>query len=153
MEIIKLLHGVLRWAVLLLAILSIVKALQGMLAKKTFTKQDNLISLIFTSICDLQLLMGLYLYFFGASGLKNIQNQGMKEVMGKSYDRFFAVEHITMMILAIALVHIGRVRAKKASSDLSKHKNSFWFYLIALILILASIPWPFKAGFEGFGWF
>jgi hypothetical protein len=72
--------------------------------------------------------------------------------MKNSYARFFAVEHISMMLIAIILIHIGRSKTKKAISDISKHKTSFWFYFIALILILASIPWPFRKGFEALGW-
>jgi hypothetical protein len=57
-----------------------------------------------------------------------------------------------MMLIAIIIIHIGRSKSKKANSDLGKHKAAFWYYLIGLILILASIPWPFRKGFEAMGW-
>ena len=96
--------------------------------------------------------MGLVLYLAGPMGYKNIQLFGMGEVMKNPVARFFAVEHITMMLIAIVLIHIGRARSKKALTDLAKHKAAFWFYLIALLLILAGIPWPFRHGFETFPW-
>ena len=69
------------------------------------------------------------------------------------YSRFFAMEHLVGMLIAIVIFHVGRSKSKKAIDDASKHKNAFVYYLIGLLIILASIPWPFKAGFEGIGWF
>jgi hypothetical protein len=152
MTIIDHLHRILRWAILLVLLLAIIKAFMGMQSKAAFTRSDDKNSLMLTVLADVQLLLGLVLYFVGPMGMKNIQNMGMAEVMKNGYARFFAMEHIVMMLAAIVLIHIGRAKAKKAVTDLSKHKISFWFYFIALILILAAIPWPFRQGFEGLGW-
>ncbi|HMN32791.1 MAG TPA: hypothetical protein PKA54_05410 [Chitinophagaceae bacterium] len=146
-------HGILRWVILIVAIYAIFRAYQGMKSKSVFTSDDNKAGLFYTAAMDLQLLLGLVLYFAGSRGLEAIKSIGMKEVMGNSFHRFFAVEHISMMIIAVVLVHIGKAKSKKAASDVAKHKAAFWFYLIALILILAAIPWPFKNGFESIGWF
>jgi len=153
MEFIKHFHSGLRWVVLILALLTIIKALMGMQKKSAFTNADNKISLVLISFMDIQLITGLVLYVFGPMGLKNIQNMGMGEVMKNSYTRFFAMEHLIRMLIAIVVFHIGRSKSKKATDDASKHKKEFIFYLIGLLIILASIPWPFKAGFEGIGWF
>jgi formate/nitrite transporter FocA (FNT family) len=67
--------------------------------------------------------------------------------------RFFVVEHFLGMLIAIALVTIGHVKAKKQSESWAKHKLIFTYYTIALILILISIPWPFRMVGEGRGWF
>lgn len=152
MEFLNQIHGILRWAVLLLAIMAILRAYLGMKNKTEFEAGDQKTGLFLMIACDIQLLIGLILYVLGAWGLKNIQNLGMGEVMKDSYARFFAVEHITMMLIAIALIHVGRSKAKKASTALASHKASFWFYLIGLIIMLASIPWPFRKGFEALGW-
>jgi uncharacterized membrane protein len=147
MEFIKHFHSGLRWVVLILALLAIIKALMGMQKKSAFTNADNKISLVLISFMDIQLIIGLVLYIFGPMGLKNIQN------MGNPYSRFFAMEHLVGMLIAIVIFHVGRSKSKKAIDDASKHKKAFVYYLIGLIIILASIPWPFKAGFEGIGWF
>jgi hypothetical protein len=52
----------------------------------------------------------------------------------------------------LVLIHIGRAKSKRATTDLGKHKSAFWYYLIGLIIILAAIPWPFRKGFEAIGW-
>jgi uncharacterized membrane protein len=153
MEFIKHLHSGLRWIVLILALLAIVKAFMGMQKKSAFTNSDNKIGLMLISFMDIQLIIGLVLYVFGPLGFKNIQNMGMGEVMKNPYTRFFAMEHLVGMLIAIVVFHVGRSKSKKAIDDASKHKKAFIFYLIGLLIILASIPWPFKAGFEGIGWF
>ena len=152
MIIINQLHSVLRWTILLVLVLSIIKAFIGMQKKTPFTGSDDKSGLLLTILADSQLLLGLVLYIAGPMGIKNIQNLGMGEVMKNGYARFFAVEHIAMMLIAIILIHIGRSKSKKALTDLSKHTLSFWYYFIALVLILASIPWPFRQGFEALGW-
>jgi hypothetical protein len=153
MEFIKHFHSGLRWIVLILAILAIVRAFMGMQKKTVFSSLDNKISLMLMSFMDIQLILGMVLYFLGALGIKNIQNMGMAEVMKNPYSRFFAMEHLVGMLIAIVIFHVGRSKSKKAMDDASKHKNAFVYYLIGLLIILASIPWPFKAGFEGIGWF
>ncbi len=152
MLIINQLHSVLRWTILLVLILAVIKAFMGMQKKTSFTRSDDKSGLLLTILADSQLLLGLVLYIAGPMGIKNIQNLGMGEVMKNGYARFFAVEHIAMMLIAIILIHIGRSKSKKALTDLSKHTLSFWYYFIALVLILASIPWPFRQGFEALGW-
>jgi hypothetical protein len=59
-------------------------------------------------------------------------------------DRFFTVEHALIMIIAWILVHVGRSSVKRAVTDTSKHKKMLVFFGLAFLLILASIPWPFR---------
>jgi hypothetical protein len=58
--------------------------------------------------------------------------------------RFFAVEHLVGMLVAIILITMGNSVSKKSLSDTDKHKKKFWYYLIALVFIIVSVPWPFK---------
>jgi hydrogenase maturation factor len=68
--------------------------------------------------------------------------------------RFFAMEHMSVMVLAWVLVHIGRATVKRADNDAAKHKKMLTFFGIALVLILVSIPWPFRVvGKPYFQWF
>ena len=71
---------------------------------------------------------------------------GMGAVMKNSAARFWVVEHPVGMIISIALISIGRGVAKKNIPDASKHKRAFWLFLIALLVILASVPWPGRPG-------
>ncbi|MBL7753078.1 MAG: hypothetical protein JNM44_01280 [Chitinophagaceae bacterium] len=153
MALIHSMHSVMRWLVLVALIYALFRALLGMMQSKPFTGADHKAGFFLTLVCDIQLLLGLYLYITGPMGWKNVRNRGMGAIMPNAVERFFAVEHIAMMVLAIVLVHIGRSRSKKALGETRGHRSAFWFYLIALVLILASIPWPFRTGFEGYKWF
>ena len=63
----------------------------------------------------------------------------LKDMLGMQEVRFMAVEHAVMMFIAIVLIHIGYIRAKKAPSVRQANKSQFLFYLIALIMILVAI--------------
>jgi len=60
--------------------------------------------------------------------------------------RYWVVEHFTGMLIAIALITIGRGVAKKGIPDAAKFRRAFWLFLLALIIILATVPWPFRGG-------
>lgn len=137
-------HSFLRWLVLILAVLTIIKSFSGMSSKKTFTTADKKMPLFFMISMDIQLLLGLILYFTGAWGIKNIQNLGMGEVMKDTVGRFFAIEHTIGMLLAIIFAHVAYAIAKKPMDDTAKFKKIFIFSLLSLVAILASIPWPFR---------
>ena len=145
LNILQHLHSVNRWIILVLLLLTIVTAFQGWFGKKTYTEGDRkkaLFTLIFSHI---QLILGLGLYFISPF-VKN--GGGMKD----SLWRFYAVEHFAMMVIAIILITIGYAVAKRKTTDLSKFKTTAIYYVIALLIILAAIPWPFRAGLSG-GWY
>lgn len=135
-------HSILRWAVLVLGLWTIINAIAGITGKKAYTNKDNKVNLFFMISCDIQLLLGLILYFKGV--WFNALKENTAVVMKDASLRFFAVEHITMMLMAWVLVHVARVMVKKAPTDAQKHKRSLILFGVALIIILAMIPWPFK---------
>jgi hypothetical protein len=138
------LHNVGRWVVIILLLIAIVRSLRGMTPNKPFTAGDKKIGLYLMIAAHTMLLIGLYQWFAGPWGLHNILNMGMKAVMHDKVYRFWAVEHLTGMVAGIILITIGRGSAKKDISDNAKHNRSFWFYLIALVVIVISVPWPFR---------
>ena len=135
-------HNILRWAVLLFGVWAVIAALAALISKREYRSSDNKSSLFFMLSCDIQLLLGLILYFTGMWFEKVKSNMGA--VMKDTAERFFAVEHALMMIIAWLLVHVGRSMVKRANTDAQKHKRTLIFFGIALILILAMIPWPFR---------
>jgi len=131
-------HSLLRWVILILLIYTLIRSFQGKAGKE---------AKFLTITSHIMLLIGLAQWFLGSWGLKLIQNVGMGEVMKNASQRFFAVEHTFTMIIAIALITVGGVFVRKGKS------NAKWFYLIALILILMRIPWPFMEAGIARGWF
>lgn len=144
-------HNILRWAVLLFGLWALLNALTGVFSKRSYTGNDNKVGLFFMISCDIQLLLGLILYFNGMWFDKVKTDMGA--VMKNAAERFFAVEHALMMIIAWLLVHIGRSMVKRSDIDAQKHKRSLIYFGIAIVLILAMIPWPFKQAGIARQWF
>ena len=144
-------HSVGRWIVLLLLLFAIINSLLA--GNRPYIKSDNRLGLLLTIFADLMLLIGIYLYFVGPLGYKAIENTGMSAVMKDPYARFFVVEHLAGMLIAIILLHIGKAQGKRPIGDKAKHRRTMIFYLVALLIILASIPWPFREIFVNRSWF
>ena len=138
------LHNFGRWVVIILLLVAIFRAVSGIAGRKPFTNGDKKTGLFLMIAAHIMLLIGLYQWFVGPWGFHNIKTLGMATVMHDNILRFWAVEHITGMIVGIVLITIGRGSAKKQISDIAKHRRSFWFYFIAFIIIVASVPWPFR---------
>ena len=143
------LHSTLRYFLLVFLLLVIVTSYQKWKGKKEYTKQDDKLNLITFILTHIQLLVGLGLYFTSDW----VRFDG--DTMSNSLLRFFTVEHIFGMLVAITLITLGRINGKKISDSVRRHKHTFWYFFIALIIMLATIPWPFRSWAEGagIGWF
>ena len=134
-------HSGLRWLVLILLLAAVVTSFINSRADK----EPGKLPLFGMIIVHIQLLLGLILYFispyvkFGA------------ETMKDAIYRFYTVEHISLMLLAIILITVVYSRAKKQETAGARSRSIFIFYLIGLLLILLAIPWPMRN--LGAGWF
>ncbi len=145
-EILLSTHSYLRWIITILAVLVIVKAVLGLMNKTEFTNSDSKFGLFFMISCDIQLLIGLLLYCW-ASPITTSAFADFGAAMKDKELRFWAVEHITGMLIAWILVHIGKAKSKKGT-DIAKHKSALIYYGLAVILIIASIPWTTRPLFH-----
>jgi hypothetical protein len=98
-------------------------------------------SLIFMMTLDIQMLLGLLLYLV-LSPLTTAMFNDFSAAMRDPAARFWAVEHVTAMLFAVVIVHVGRVLGRKAASPGSKQGRLMMCCLAALIAILAATPWP-----------
>lgn len=130
------LHSLLRWVIIILLLIALYQA---------FSKKIGLIktSLWLLITAHITLLIGLYQWAtserVGFVILKNMGSFGA--VMKDSFARFWVVEHLVGMLIAIILITIARGKSK-----LLNYSAASWLYLIAFILIIAVIPWPFRPG-------
>jgi hypothetical protein len=145
------LHSVLRWVVLLLLLIAIFNSLAA--GNRLFTRGDARTGSMLTGFADLTLLVGLVLWYFNARGFQAFRNSSFADVMHDNLTRFFAFEHPIGMLIAIILLHIGKAQGKKAISDRAKHRRTVVFYFLALLIILLSIPWPFRQIGAGSHWY
>ncbi len=141
MEIMQFIHSYWAYLVLVVLVLATGNALLKFFGDKEFDAKDFRISLFALITMHIQLLIGIILFFtkdyFGT--IKEVG--GMGEVMKNSELRNLIIEHPTTMIIAVALVTIGYSKHKKKLVSKPKFKMLAIFYTLALILVLAKIPW------------
>ncbi len=139
--IVLIIHSWLRWAVLA----------AGIAAAARGGARDSSTGRWFTILLDVQVTLGLLLYFV-LSPITGAALDDFGGAMKIPQLRFFAVEHVFGMVIGTALAHIGRARVRKAPSH-RRGRTAAIFYGLALIAILASIPWPgMPAGRPLFNW-
>lgn len=142
------LHNTLRWVVIVMLIVTLVDSLVRMY--KPFNESDRKLALFTLISVHTQLLIGLVLYFMRIGYWIDYSNG---QVMKNTAARFWVVEHFLGMVLAITLITIGYSRAKRQSEKWAKHRMIFFYYLVGFLLIMASIPWPFRAEGIAKPWF
>lgn len=141
MQALLVIHNLLRWLILLFGLWTVLNAISGLSSNKTYTSSDSRSNFFFMLSMDIQLLVGLALYYSG-QWFERLKHLG--DNMKDPTLRFFTMEHEAIMILAWILVHVGRVMVKKAPSPSAKFKRSLVFFGISLLLILIAMPWPFR---------
>jgi membrane protein DedA with SNARE-associated domain len=129
-------HSGLRWLVLGLLLYAIYNAIGR--NKSSYEKKDKMVNLFAMISLHIQLLLGLILYF--TSPKVSFASGWMKDAAL----RFYGMEHLIGMLAAIVVITIGRKLAEKQETPTQKNKKIAIWYLMGLVLILASIPWPFR---------
>ncbi|MBN8876034.1 MAG: cytochrome B [Sphingobacteriales bacterium] len=140
------LHNLLRWVIIILLLISIFKAYSGWQKKRAFTDGDRRVWLFTMISAHITLLLGLYQWLWGRFGMLKTELPEGESVMQNKFYRFFWVEHPTFMILAIIFITLGYRMSKKPLSDELKFKRAFWLFIVALLMILVAVPWPFREG-------
>lgn len=90
---------------------------------------------------DLQVLFGLLLYF-GLSPLMMKAFDDFSAAMHNPELRFWAVNHIGLMLAATTLVRIGRVLALTAKTSSSRRRRRLTFFVLTMLAVIAGTPWP-----------
>ena len=129
-------HSFLRWSALIAGAGATVMA---------FTDRDGRRAdrwgLALTIALDLQMLVGLALYFL----MSPITREALRDfgsAMSNPGLRYFAVEHATMMIAAVVLAHVGRVLARKAPTPAARRTRLLICFGLSTALMVLGTPWP-----------
>lgn len=133
MSILVVLHSLNRFVLLALLLVVLYKSLTGWLNKSAYTNADDKLSLALFISTHTQLLLGIILYF--VSPIVIFSGASMKDPIA----RYWLVEHLTGMLIAIVLITTARITAKKLTDSTAKHKRLFIFNLIALVIVIAII--------------
>ncbi|MFN7325218.1 MAG: hypothetical protein ACK5SQ_01410 [Chitinophagales bacterium] len=131
-------HSVNRYLILAVLAFVLVRAFSGWLGKRPYEKADKAAGGALLGLAHLQLLLGLIQYFF-TSAYTQAAFADMGAAMKNPIMRYFAVEHIAAMLLAVVLIQLGRTFSKKKSSDLEKHKTVAIYTGIATLIIVVTL--------------
>jgi hypothetical protein len=138
------LHSILRWVILIILVISVIKSYSGWKGGKAFNDGDRKTWLFTMIAAHLTLVLGLYQWLLGRIGIISTElPEGTTMMKDKSY-RFFWLEHPLMMLIAIALITLGYGMAKKPVADNVKYAKAFRYFLVALVIIILMTPWPFR---------
>lgn len=136
--ILNTIHSYNRYLLLIALAYVLYRAYTGWLGRKAYTKSDNTAAAALLGLTHLQLLVGLIQYAFTSAYTKTaFANMGA--AMKNEWQRYFAVEHITAMLLAVVFIQLGRTLSKKATNDTDKHKKLAIYTSIGVLLIVISL--------------
>ena len=136
-SLIKTLHSSIAWITLILIIIAIITALISVSGKKNLSGSNFKMVFYAFIVVHIQLLLGLILYFVSPNGFSSLSSETMKD----SSARLVALEHPLINIIAIILITIGYIKAKKALDNGNAGKTVLLFYSISLVLLLSRIHW------------
>ncbi len=137
-------HNLVRWLVLLFLVQALLRAIPGWLSDRVWRDGDDAVGRRLTLFTDLQLLLGLALAV--VSPPVKVALQDMGAAMKDASLRFWVVEHASLMVLAVLLIHIGRARSRRPGpSDRVRHRRAAIFFGLALLAIFLAMPWPWLA--------
>lgn len=126
-------HSLVRFIVLFLLIVVVIVSLLGWMNKKPFAQRDYKLATWLMIATHVQLILGLVLYFVSPF---------VRFIGGAMQDRairYWTVEHIMAMIIAVVLITIARISARKATGDVAKYQRLFLFNGIALLIIVVTV--------------
>ena len=113
-------------------------SVQGLIRKREYARIDKGVSLVFNVALYFQLILGFLIYYLLRTALEG----PMWEVPNTQNDaslRFWAIEHIALMIFALFLTQLGRVFIKKSRVPFRKFRASLFYFGTSLLLIVFSV--------------
>ena len=134
-------HSYLRWVVLVAAFVVVARALAAMVAGRAWTARDDTAVRVFSVSLDIQMLIGLIIYFF-LSPFTYPAWSDLAAAMRDDAVRFIVIEHQTGMLIAVALTHVGLARVRRNADPVRRQRTALICFGLALVMMLVSIPWP-----------
>ncbi|MEO6446601.1 MAG: hypothetical protein ABIZ91_02135 [Gemmatimonadaceae bacterium] len=141
-------HNLVRWLVVAAGIWAVVRCWRGWVTRSQWTPAHAGAVKLFVNVLSLQFLIGLIVY--GVSPLIREAMSDMGAAMGNAPVRYFVVEHAVVMILAVALAHIGSARVRRAQSDSARFQTATIWMGFALAAVVGFIPWTTRPLFPSF---
>jgi hypothetical protein len=136
-------HSWIRWIALVAGVGATMAAIRGKV--EGVTSLADRWGLFAMMALDIQMLLGLLLYFVLSPNMQAILNN-LGGAMKDPASRFWAVEHTSAMLAAVVLAHVGRVLARKAATPAAKRTRLLVCFGLATALMILGMPWPGRPG-------
>lgn len=144
--ILKGIHNITRWLVLLAGIWAILSSFSGLIARRNWTSGDRTAGLAFSALFGIQLILGLVLY-----AISPVVRAGIADYANAvTQVKFFTIYHLVIMFIAFILAQLGYSRSKKAVTDGGKFRIAAIFYTLSMLLTLMMIPWGFRPNWPSY---
>ncbi len=132
--IISALHNIVRWVVVILALVALLIEYRGWLSKQAWSPTDRKVGTFFTSALDTQMLLGILLLLLG----------------GVQVLRSGWIEHIIPMIIGVVVAHVAFMASRRGTDPAAQHRLAALGYSLSSLIIIVSIPWYLRL-FPGLG--
>jgi len=123
---------------ILAGISTVTLSILGWSRDREFARKDAILSFLFSISLYLQLILGVIIYIALRSSLEG-PLWGVPDTENDASLRFWAIEHIALMILALFLTQLGRIFVSRTLKSRMKFKASLFYNGSALLLILFSV--------------
>jgi hypothetical protein len=123
-EILLQLHSIVRWIIVAVSALAVIKFLAGWLRGMPFGAGDRGLMAAYSGLVDLNVALGIILLIW----------LGIQQ---SSWPRH-RLEHAFTMIVALAIVH-GSTRWRRKGDDVTQHRNSSLVVLASMLIIVAGV--------------
>ncbi|MFC4425293.1 hypothetical protein [Deinococcus navajonensis] len=127
------LHNIVRWLVLLLGVLALVRTLPGLNGGRVFGVTERRAVVMFMGSVHTQLLLGLLLFAY--LGMRNVPAFADAPRGG------FRWEHVGLGVLVAVFATLANTLSKRATTDQAKYRAAVIWSGLALLLSLMAIPW------------
>lgn len=132
-------HNILRWLVLAAGAYTVIRVWRGWSGRKPWTDADAGAVRLYVNVISVQFVIGLLLYF--VSPLIRAALGDMGGAMREPSVRYFVVEHVAIMLVAIAIGHIGAAKVRRAASDSAKFQTATIWLGISFAAAAGFVPW------------
>ena len=122
--ILRTLHSLVRWVIMLVALVAAIKFAWGWFKQARVTKSDRALMSTFSGLMDAQVLLGLIL----------LVGQGLTTPIGFPMNR---IEHMITLIVAAVVAHMPMAWKKDESA--TTLRNNLFVIIVVVILIIFGV--------------
>ncbi|CAG0958189.1 hypothetical protein ANRL3_00695 [Anaerolineae bacterium] len=126
MGVVLMLHSIVRWVIVAVGVIGVVRYALVMAGRMPGNKMDRGLMAGFTGLMDLNMLLGLIYLLWS----------GLTTPIGFPMER---IEHAVTNIIAVVVAHIFASRAKKAADDRVMARNNLLGIVVSLLLVVVAV--------------